>query len=425
MTKVEYWVKIPFGPIHPGLEEPEKFILTIDGERIVDVDVKLGYNLRGIQWIALRRNYVQIMYLAERMCGICSFSHNHTYTRAVEEAAGIEVPERAEYIRVIVGELERIHSHLLNLGVLAHDIGYDTVLHITWLARERVMDTLEAVAGNRVNYSMITISGVRRDIDEKRKRLILDMIKYYREVMPQIEEVFLHDPTIEARFRDCAVISKRVAMEQGAVGPTGRGSGIRDDARWSERLGVYPDLGIKPIMPQDVTGEKPHGDVLDRIAVRIGELWQSLELIEHALDRMPAGKIKTFPKDNVLVAKLRIMVDGEGIGRYEAPRGELVHYVRGKKGSDKPLRWKPREPTFPNLFAVAKGVIGDQVADFVVAVASIDPCLSCTDRVAVVEDGKKRILTEKDLLKASIKKTREINPEIKGDPTPIGLGCSR
>ncbi|ASJ01525.1 hydrogenase large subunit [Thermococcus gorgonarius] len=423
--KVEYWVKIPFGPIHPGLEEPEKFILTLDGERIVDVDVKLGYNLRGIQWIGLRRNYIQIMYLAERMCGICSFSHNHTYTRAVEEAGGIEVPERAEYIRVIIGELERIHSHLLNLGVLAHDIGYDTLLHLTWLAREKVMDTLEAVSGNRVNYSMVTIGGVRRDIDEKKRRIILDMIKYYKEVFPQIEEAFLHDPTIEARFRDTAVISKRVALEQGAVGPTGRGSGIRDDARWSEKLGVYPDLGIKPVMPQDVTGERPRGDVFDRMAVRIGELYQSLELIEHALDQMPDGKIKAFPKDNVLYAKLRLMVDGEGIGRYEAPRGELVHYVRGKKGSDKPLRWKPREPTFPNLFAVAKGVIGDQVADFVVAVASIDPCLSCTDRVAVIQDGRKRVLTEKDLLKESIRKTREINPDIKGDPTPIGASCSR
>ncbi len=324
--KVEYWVKIPFGPIHPGLEEPEKFILTLDGEKIVDVDVKLGYNLRGIQWIGLRRNYIQIMYLAERMCGICSFSHNHTYTRAVEEAAGIEVPERAEYIRVIIGELERIHSHLLNLGVLAHDIGYDTLLHLTWLAREKVMDTLEAVSGNRVNYSMVTIGGVRRDIDEKKRRAIEEMIKYYKEVFPQIEEAFLHDPTIEARFRDTAVISKRVALEQGAVGPTGRGgSGIRDDARWSERLGgVYPDLGIKPVMPQDVTGgERPRGgDVFDRMAVRIGgELWQSLELIEHALDAMPDGPIKTFPKDNVLYAKLRLMVDGEGIGRYEAPRG--------------------------------------------------------------------------------------------------------
>lgn len=296
MKKVEYWVKIPFGPIHPGLEEPEKFIITLDGERIVNVDVKLGYNLRGVQWIGMRRNYVQIMYLAERMCGICSFSHNHTYVRAVEEMAGIEVPERAEYIRVIVGELERIHSHLLNLGVVGHDIGYDTVLHLTWLARERVMDVLEAVSGNRVNYSMVTIGGVRRDIGEKQKRLILDMIKYYREVLPQIEDVFLHDSTIEARLRDVAVVPKKLAIEMGAVGPTARGSGIKEDSRWSEQLGVYPDLGIKPVTPEDVTGEKARGDVYDRMAVRIGELWMSLDLLEHALDQMPEGKIKTFPK---------------------------------------------------------------------------------------------------------------------------------
>nr|6CFW_L Chain L, Membrane-bound hydrogenase subunit alpha [Pyrococcus furiosus DSM 3638] len=380
MKKVEYWVKIPFGPIHPGLEEPEKFIITLDGERIVNVDVKLGYNLRGVQWIGMRRNYVQIMYLAERMCGICSFSHNHTYVRAVEEMAGIEVPERAEYIRVIVGELERIHSHLLNLGVVGHDIGYDTVLHLTWLARERVMDVLEAVSGNRVNYSMVTIGGVRRDIGEKQKRLILDMIKYYREVLPQIEDVFLHDSTIEARLRDVAVVPKKLAIEMGAVGPTARGSGIKEDSRWSEQLGVYPDLGIKPVTPEDVTGEKARGDVYDRMAVRIGELWMSLDLLEHALDQMPEGKIKTFPKDNILVAKLKLLGDGEGIGRYEAPRGELVHYVRGQKGRDGPVRWKPREPTFPNLFTIAKALEGNELADLVVAIASIDPCLSCTDR---------------------------------------------
>lgn len=423
--KVEYWVKVPIGPIHPGLEEPEKFILTLDGERIINVDVKLGYNLRGIQWIAYRRNYVQMMYLVERICGICSFSHNHTYSRAVEEAAGIEVPERAEYIRAIVGELERIHSHLLNLGVVGHDIGYDTVLHLTWLAREKVMDVLEAISGNRVNYSMVTIGGVRRDIDEKGKRLILDLIKYYRSIMPQIEEVFLHDPTIEARLRDAAVVSRRIAKEYGAVGPTARGSGLKVDARWSEGLGVYPDLGVKPVLPQDVTGEKPHGDVYDRTAVRIGEIHQSLEILEHALDQMPDGKIKAFPKDNVLVAKLKIMVDGEGIGRYEAPRGELMHYVRGKRGLDKPLRWKAREPTFPNLFTIAKGLVGNQVADVVVAIASIDPCLSCTDRVAVIQDGKKRVLTERDLIKASIEKTRELNPDVKGDPSPLGVGCVR
>ncbi|MFA4719181.1 hydrogenase large subunit [Pyrococcus kukulkanii] len=426
MTKrVEYWVKIPFGPIHPGLEEPEKFILTLDGERIVSVDVKLGYNLRGIQWIAMRRNYVQVMYLAERICGICSFSHNHTYVRAVEEMAGIEVPERAEYIRVIIGELERIHSHLLNLGVVGHDIGYDTVLHLTWLAREKVMDVLEAITGNRVNYSMMTIGGVRRDIEEKHKRLLLEMIKYYREVLPQIEDVFLHDSTIEARLRNSAVVPRKLAIEMGAVGPTGRGSGIREDARWSEKLGVYPDLGIKPVMPEDVTGERARGDTYDRMAVRIGELWQSLELIEHALDQMPEGKIKAFPKDNVLVAKLKILGDGEGIGRYEAPRGELVHYVKGKKGRDGPVRWKMREPTFPNLFTIARGLEGNQLADVVVAIASIDPCLSCTDRVAVIKDGKKLILTEKDLLRLSIKRTKEINPEVKGDPTPAGVGCSR
>ncbi|MDK2982566.1 MAG: rane-bound hydrogenase subunit alpha [Thermococcaceae archaeon] len=423
-NRIEYWVKIPIGPIHPALEEPEKFIITLDGERIVNVDVKLGYNLRGVEWIGMRRNYIQILYLAERLCGICSFSHNHTYSRAVEEMAGIEVPERAEYIRVIIGELERIHSHLLNLGVVGHAIGYDTVLHLSWLARERVMDILEAIGGNRVNYSINTIGGVRRDIEEKHKRAILEMIKYYREeVMPKVEEVFLYDPTVEARLRDAGVIPKRIAIEYSAQGPTARGSGVEKDARYNEQLGVYPDLGIKPITPKEFTGIIK-GDMFDRMVVRVGELWQSMELIERALDQMPEGKIKAFPKDNIALVRLK-KADGEGIGRYEAPRGELIHYVMANPGSDIPERWKMREPTFPNLFAVARALVGEQLADVPVAIASIDPCLSCTDRVAVIDakTGKKKVLTEKDLLKASIEKTREINPNIKAKPEPVGGSC--
>ena len=412
--RIEYWVKIPIGPIHPALEEPEKFIITLDGERIINVDVKLGYNLRGLEWIAMRRNWIQVLYLAERICGICSFSHNHTYARAVEEMAGIEVPERAEYIRVIIGELERIHSHLLNLGVVAHTIGYDTVLHLSWLAREKVMDILEDIGGNRVNYAGNMIGGVRRDITEKHKRAILDMIYYYRqEVMPKIEEVFLYDPTVEARLRDSGVIPKRIAIEYSAQGPTARGSGIKKDVRYNEKLGVYPDLGVKPVTPKEFTGVIK-GDVFDRMVVRVGELWQSMEIIERALDQMPEGKIKAFPKDNMIIFKLK-KAEGEGIGRYEAPRGEVIHYVRAEPGRDGPAKWKMREPTFPNLFAVARALVGEQLADVPVAIASIDPCLSCTDRVAVIDanTGKRKVLTEVDLLKESIKKTKEINPNIK------------
>ncbi|WP_456320697.1 hydrogenase large subunit [Palaeococcus sp. (in: euryarchaeotes)] len=424
--RLEYWVKIPVGPIHPALEEPEKFIITLDGERIINVDVKLGYNLRGIEWIAMRRNWIQVLYLVERICGICSFSHNHTYSRAVEEMAGIEVPERAEYIRAIFGELERVHSHLLNLGVAGHAIGYDTVLHLTWLARERVMDILEAMGGNRVNYAINMIGGVRRDLEEKHRRMLLDMVKYYREeVMPKIEEIFLYDPTIEARLRDAGVIPKRIAIEYSAQGPTARGSGVKKDVRYNEKLGVYPDLGVKPITPKEFTGVIK-GDVFDRMVVRVGELWQSLDIIEHALDQMPEGKIKAFAKDNMVIFKLK-KAEGEGIGRYEAPRGELLHYVRAEKGRDGPAKWKAREPTFPNLFAVARALVGEQVADIPVAIASIDPCLSCTDRVAIVdaETGKKKILTEEDLLRESYKKTKEINPKLKIKPERIGVGCMR
>ncbi len=153
-----------------------------------------------------------------------------------------------------------------------------------------------------------------------------------------------------------------------------------------------------------------------------------LELIEKAIDRMPGGKIKAVPKDNALLFQLK-KAEGEGVGRYEAPRGgELIHYVIAQKGRDGPVRWKMREPTFPNLFAIARALVSEQVADVPVAIASIDPCLSCTDRVAVVDantGGERKVLTEKDLLRLSIEKTRELNPEVKAKPEVVGVGCPR
>jgi membrane-bound hydrogenase subunit alpha len=288
------------------------------------------------------------------------------------------------------------------------------------------MDILEAIGGNRVNYSINTIGGVRRDLEEKHVRAILDMIEYYRnEVMPKIEEIFLYDPTVEARLRDAGVIPKRIAIEYSAQGPTARGSGVKKDVRYNEKLSVYPDLGVKPITPKEFTGVVK-GDVFDRMVVRVGELWQSMELIERAIDQMPEGKIKAVPKDNTILFQLK-KAEGEGIGRYEAPRGELIHYVMGQKGKDVPAKWKMREPTFPNLFAIARALVGEQVADVPVAIASIDPCLSCTDRVAVIDanTGRKKVLTEKDLLRLSIEKTRELNPNVKAKPEVVGVGCPR
>ncbi len=174
-------VKIPIGPQHPALKEPESFLISLHGEKITASSVRLGYNHRGIEKACENQTYIQDLYLIERICGICSHSHSTCFVQAVEEIAGLEIPARARYIRTLISELERIHSHLLWLGVAGHEIGFDTLLMYTWRDREAVMDILALLSGNRVNYSMNTIGGVRRDIKPEQKEKVLKAIDILEE----------------------------------------------------------------------------------------------------------------------------------------------------------------------------------------------------------------------------------------------------
>ncbi len=164
MPDREKIVRVPIGPQHPALKEPESFMVDLQGEKISAVTLRLGYNHRGIEKGCEERTYVQDVYLVERVCGICSHSHSTAFVQAVEEIAGLELPGRAKYIRTLIAELERVHSHLLWLGVAGHEIGFDTLLMYTWRDRELVMDLLAEITGNRVNYGINTIGGVRRDV---------------------------------------------------------------------------------------------------------------------------------------------------------------------------------------------------------------------------------------------------------------------
>jgi len=397
---------LPIGPIHPALKEPVMFEFEIDGEKIVNVDVKAGQVHRGIEWIGTQRNPIQILYLAERICGICNISHPFAYCRAVENIADIEVPEKAEYIRVIIAELERIHSHILWAGVAAHEVGFDSVLYLSWRLRENVMDLIEYLTGNRVTKAMFTIGGVRRDITKDQYPKIENTIKYYRENMGKLKHVFLDDKTFKLRCRDCGILTKDNALKLCAVGPTTRASGVKKDVRVDQAYSAYGDLDIDYITPDILTGEVK-GDVYDRIVVRLLEVEQSLDLIEQCLDRMPtSGNIAVEEKIPKLLATLK-KVEGEGIGRHEAPRGEVIHYVK-LTGKEHPYTWKVRAPTYNNILPWIPMLLGEQIADIPIVAASTDPCLSCTNRVAIVENGKKNILTGEDLHRLSVEKTRRL-----------------
>lgn len=399
--------KVPIGPIHPSLEEPMTFNFEIVGERIQSVDLAPGDNHRGIEFMGRNRNIVQIIYLAERICGICSASHPFAFCRAVENAAGIEVPPRAEYIRVIIAELERIHSHILWAGVAAHELGFDSVLYLSWKVREEVMDLLEIITGNRVNYGMFMIGGVRRDITEQQIPRIRKTIEYYKDVYQKLEDVFLDDPSIAVRTKNVGVLTYEDALRLASVGPTTRASGVKKDVRQDQPYSAYADLDIKAITPDIHTGEV-NGDVYDRIIVRVLEVLQSVQIVEYCLNHLPEGEILSEPKIAKLLANLK-KAKGEGVGRHEAPRGEVIHYVKLNE-SENPEVWKARAPTYNNLMSWVPMLQNQEVADIPIVIASIDPCIGCMDRVTIIdsETYKQQVLTREELRRLSIEKTRRM-----------------
>ena len=405
MSKKTY--SIPIGPVHPSLKEPMTFNFEIYGEHIERVNLAPGDNHRGIEFMGRQRNPVQIIYLAERICGICSASHPFAFCRAVENAAGIEVPERAQYIRVIIAELERIHSHILWAGVAAHELGFDSVLYLSWRAREEVLDLLEYLTGNRINYGIFMIGGVRRDITEEQIPRIRKTLEYYKDIFAKLEDVFLSDPTIALRTKKVGILTKEDALCLCAVGPTARASGITKDIRQDQPYAAYADLEVKAITPDVLTGEI-NGDVYDRIVVRILEIAQSIQIIEQCLDNLPSGEIVAEKKLVKLLNQLK-KAKGEGIGRHEAPRGEVIHYVKLAE-AEVPEVWKARAPTYNNLMSWMPMLIGQQIADIPIVIASIDPCIACMDRVTILnkDNGQKSILTKDDLHKLSVQKTRGI-----------------
>ncbi|NJE05090.1 NADH dehydrogenase subunit [Thermococcus sp. M36] len=408
MAKTQYYV--PVGPIHPALKEPIRVEAKVEGEKIVEVDVKRGFAHRGIEYMGMKRNAIQTLYLSERICGICSISHPYAFVVTAEKALGIEAPPRAQYIRTIIGELERIHSHILWLGVIAHEMGFDSLLFWTWKGRERLLDILELLTGNRINYSVFMIGGVRRDIKQSHVKALEDMISYYRIFNEEMKEVFLADPVYKARTRGVAQLSKKKALELNVVGPVARAAGIRMDIRQDIPYDAYADIGVRAVVPQDIVGEA-RGDAYDITMVRLYEIDQSLDIIEYCLDEMPEGRLLAVEKYPALLAKIK-RTQGEAIGAHEAPRGEVIHYLKFDGTRDGPAVWKVIAPSYNNINTWAPLLLGAEVADIPIVVAYIDPCMCCNDRIAVVRDENGRIIDPATLHRKAVEKTKRIKEEL-------------
>ncbi|HHY34087.1 MAG TPA: NADH dehydrogenase subunit [Firmicutes bacterium] len=377
-------MEIPVGPQHPALKEPESFRFELEGEIVKSVDIRLGYVHRGIERACQDRTWIQAVYLIERICGICSHSHTTCFCQAVEDIAGLEVPRRARYIRSLIGEMERIHSHLLWLGLAGHEVGFDTLFMYAWRDREVILDALEAISGNRVNYGMNTIGGVRRDLSDRDVEELRSAIRILEERAGYYTDIALEESTFRGRLEGVGKITKQQAIDLGTVGPTARAAGVNVDLRRDDPYAAYGEIPFNVVTAED-------GDLLAAAQVRLGEIRESIRIMKYILDNLPDGPIA--------VKAPRRIPPGEACSRYEAPRGEDIHYVRSS-GGDKPDRVKVRAPTLANLNAVAESMKGVRVADIPIIIAGIDPCFSCTDRLVRLQDrtsGRVEVLRWQDL----------------------------
>ncbi len=365
---------VPIGPQHPALKEPGHFEFTVDGEIVTAASARLGYAHRGIEKAAESRNWVQNLYLMERICGICSHIHAMAYCLGVEKLAGVMAPPRAQSIRVLVAELERIHSHLLWLGVAAHEAGFDTLFMYTWRDRETVMDLLEQMTGNRVNYSVNVLGGVKIDVNQGQREDAIRRMDFISERAIHYLDLIQRDELFLRRTRGVAVMDFKDADRLGVVGPTARASGVPRDLRVEIAYSAYSEFPANMVLSHE-------GDLLARVVVRVKELIESCRLARAIFDALPAG--------DLTVRMPRRIKPGESISRVEAPRGELFYFIRSN-GTDQPDRVKVRTPTICNMASVLALSIGHNLADVPMILAGIDPCFSCNDRMILLKEQNQR-----------------------------------
>jgi ech hydrogenase subunit E len=365
---------VPIGPQHPALKEPGHFEFTVDGEVVTGARMRLGYAHRGIEKAAESRNWIQNLYLFERVCGICSHTHALAYSMGVEQLAKVEVPARAHAIRELVAGLERIHSHLLWLGVAAHEAGFDTLFMYSWRDRETVMNLLERITGNRVNYSANVLGGVKCDIKETLTKAIKEGINFLETRIRHYLQVVTTDAMFLNRTRNVGTISYEEAEQFGLLGPTARASGLVRDVRVEAPYGAYLKFPISAVT-------ETRGDLEARCVVRLNELLVSCFAIRTILDNMPDGPLT--------VKMPRKIPAGETISRVEAPRGELFYYIKSD-GGERPARIHVRTPSLCNWVSVLEKAVGRQLADVPMLIAGMDPCFSCNDRLVTVSNSAGR-----------------------------------
>ena len=355
------------GPQHPSTHGVFRMVLWIDGEKIVDVEPHIGYLHRGSEKICEGEQYHQIVTLFDRLDYVANFNNELVYCQAVEKLMGLEVSERSEYVRVILCELNRVASHLLYVGTIGLDAGAMTPTMFSFRGRERIQSLFEAVSGARMMHNYFRIGGLKEDLPDNFETMVRDLLPLLYEDIEESDNILTFNEIFLSRMKDVGVISAEEAIDYGLSGPCLRGCGVEYDVRKAQPYSVYDRFDFDVPVGLD-------GDCWDRHWVRVQEMYQSMRIIEQALEQMPDG-----PVTSSLGRRLIRPPEGEVYVRAENPRGEIGVYLVSK-GADRPYRLKVRPPSFCNLSAL-KALLKDAwVADSVVILGSLDIVLGEVDR---------------------------------------------
>ncbi|NCD11671.1 MAG: hydrogenase large subunit [Epsilonproteobacteria bacterium] len=378
-------IDVPLGPLHITADEPGHFRLFCDGDTIIDADYRLFYQHRGMEKLAENRmNYDQMGYLAERVCGICGYAHSIACIEAAEKAINLEIPARAQAIRVICSEIERLHSHLLNIGLACEVTGnYNAFMHI-FRIREYSMKLAELVTGGRKTYGNVVMGGLRRDMTGVEIKESLKILKIIETQADEVWDAVMDDQRQMKRWKGVGILDKQVARDFSAVGPNIRGSGIKRDTRYDHPYDFFKQIEFDVAVVEG-------GDVFAREMVRYMELKSSVSIIRQCFELMPQTAIIVDPK-------FHVKPENYALAYVEAPRGDNVHWIM-QGSAQKVFRWRCRAATYNNWPSLRFQFRGNTIADAALIVCSLDPCYSCTERVTVVDmkSKKSKILTHADL----------------------------
>ena len=357
--------EIPLGAQHVSLLEPLHFKFTTENEKIVGTVANVFYVHRGIEQACCSKfKFRQVSFVVGRVCGLCSVSHTTAYSQVAEKLVKIEIPRRAKYLRMLVIELDRIHSHLLCLSHVAENSGFEALFMKTMQYREFAMEVLEAVCGNRIQYDFSIVGGVARDLKPEVGKMILEKLKTFKPQLDELVNIYQNNWTLSLKNKGVGAITKEDALRLNVVGPFARATGLPVDVRnETEDLLPWKEVGFEMVLDKA-------GDVHARNMVRLNELYVSMRIIENIINGLP---------ESALVTETKAFPDGEAVVRLEAPRGELFYYAKGNK-TQILERLKIKAPTFSNVPAMVEAFKGNEYGSAPAIIASYDPCLSCTSR---------------------------------------------